>query len=117
MVNKLIVLGGKSWADVPISPTQAHQLQECSNRGSCDRLNGQCQCFQGFTGSACNRMECPNNCSGHGVCVSLKQMARMQNALPLAPNTFYEGDPVSSCVEENSLLILIYRIILLGMKI
>jgi hypothetical protein len=31
---------------------------------------------------------------GHGMCVSLKEMARMSNALPLAPNTYYEGDSV-----------------------
>lgn len=85
----------KAWADVPLSDTVAHQLAECSNRGTCNRGSGECQCFPGFTGSACQRTLCPNDCSGHGVCVSMRQMARMSNALPLGPNTYYEGDNVS----------------------
>lgn len=87
---------GKAWADVPTSPTTAHALYECSNRGVCDRTSGSCTCFPGFTGAACDRSECPNDCSGHGVCVSIQQMARMSNALPLGPNTFYEGNEVST---------------------
>lgn len=85
---------GRAWADVPSSSSTAHSFMECSNRGVCDRSKGTCKCFDGFTGSACQRMACPNDCSGHGVCVSLKQMARMSNALPLSWNTFYEGDEV-----------------------
>jgi len=92
---------GRAWADVPTSPTTAHQYVECSNRGTCDRTSGTCTCFTGFTGSACNRNVCPNDCSGHGVCVNLKQMARMTNALPLAPNTYYEGDPDGTTWDEE----------------
>jgi EGF-like domain len=86
----------KSWGDVPTSPTTAHKVVECSNRGSCDRVTGVCNCLAGFTGAACQRSACPNDCSGHGQCVSMAQMAQMSNALPLGPNTFYEGDEVSS---------------------
>jgi len=43
---------------------------ECSDAGLCDRGTGQCQCFPGYTGSACQRTECPNNCGGHGICQS-----------------------------------------------
>lgn len=87
----------RAWADVPYSPTTAHFLAECSNRGVCDRASGQCKCFAGFTGTACQRNKCPNDCSGHGVCMSMKQLARTATALPLAPNTFYEGDEVVFC--------------------
>lgn len=92
---------GRAWADVPTSSKAAHNYIECSNRGSCNRKTGECTCFTGFTGSACDKTICPNDCSGHGVCVSLKQMARMSNALPLAPNTFYEGDVSGTTWDED----------------
>ena len=28
---------------------------ECSNRGTCDYKTGQCKCFDGFMGVACNK--------------------------------------------------------------
>ncbi|EQC38194.1 hypothetical protein, variant [Saprolegnia diclina VS20] len=75
---------GTSWFDVPGSPNGAHQLAECSNAGTCDRTRGVCLCDTRFTGAACNRLECPNDCSGHGTCLT------MQN---LAPLTKLNGDP------------------------
>jgi hypothetical protein len=43
---------------------------ECSDGGLCDRSSGQCACFPGYTGSACQRTTCENDCSGHGICQS-----------------------------------------------
>lgn len=91
----------RAWADIPSSSTQAHSIKECSNRGTCDRSTGLCNCFPGFTGGACQRNKCPNDCSGHGVCLSMKQLARMSNALPLGPNTFYEGDEDTTTWDED----------------
>ena len=82
---------GKAWADVPSSSTVAHALAECSNKGICDRTTGTCHCFDGFAGDACQRMKCPNDCSGHGQCFSMIQLAETTNAFPLNNNTFYEG--------------------------
>jgi hypothetical protein len=48
----------------------AHQYVECSGRGTCDRVAGLCTCVPGYTGDACQRTQCPNACSGNGVCQS-----------------------------------------------
>lgn len=92
--SQRVCSSGRAWADIPTGPTTAHAVMECSNRGVCDRTTGICTCFDGFIGSACQRTICPNECSGHGVCLSMKQLARTSNALPLAPNTYYEGSDV-----------------------
>lgn len=41
---------------------------ECSGKGICNSETGICECFAGYTGSACNIYECKNRCSGHGLC-------------------------------------------------
>lgn len=46
----------------------AHQLIECSGRGTCDYDSGKCACLPGYTGENCQRTTCPNQCSGHGSC-------------------------------------------------
>ena len=88
----------RAWSDVPVSTTQAHNLAECSNRGVCNRVSGVCDCFDGFIGPACQRNKCPNDCSGHGVCLSIKDLAKVSSALPLGPNTFYEGYEVCGLI-------------------
>jgi len=56
-----------------------HEYFECSNKGSCDRESGVCQCYDGYEGSACQRASCPSNadgvCSGHGTCKSAYALA------------------------------------------
>jgi len=49
--------------------------QECADQGICDRATGLCECFPGFTGSACQRTACPDDCSGHGTCRSNRDFA------------------------------------------
>lgn len=83
---------GSAWVDVPSTATKAHALAECSNQGICDRTSGKCECFDPFEGPACEKMGCPKDCSGHGRCVSMKDMARLSNAMPLNCNdVYYEG--------------------------
>jgi hypothetical protein len=36
---------------------EAHFYMECSGKGDCDRKTGQCVCYVGYTGSACQRSE------------------------------------------------------------
>lgn len=92
---------GKAWADVPLADKTAHRLAECSNRGTCDRLTGACKCFAGFSGDSCNRNKCPNDCSGHGQCLSMKQLARMSDGLPLSDNSYYEGEEDTTTWDED----------------
>jgi len=56
----------------------AHYYMECSNKGTCNRKTGECECFDGYDGAACQRASCPGyprSCSGHGVCKTIKQLA------------------------------------------
>merc|ERR1711871_847603 len=53
---------------------EGHFYMECSNAGLCDRSTGVCECFDGWTGAACTRQACPNDCSGHGTCQSVDEL-------------------------------------------
>lgn len=54
---------------------------ECSAQGKCDRSTGECSCAEGFEGSACDRLSCPNNCNNHGVCVPVTMSKEESNDL------------------------------------
>jgi len=62
-----------------IRTNTGHYYSECSNKGICDRDSGECSCFTGYEGSACQRASCPSTkdgvCSGHGTCKSIAQLA------------------------------------------
>ncbi|KAJ8601223.1 hypothetical protein CTAYLR_003215 [Chrysophaeum taylorii] len=92
---------GRAWADLPMETHRAHALAECSNKGSCNRQTGTCECFPGFTGDACQRKSCVNDCSGHGRCVSLKRMASLSDALPLSASTTYAGNEDTTRWDQN----------------
>ena len=72
-----------AWVDYAVGNQQAHQAAECSNRGICDRATGQCACDSGFSGSACQRKGCPNDCSEHGRCVTMAEAAAGYDAFRL----------------------------------
>ena len=42
----------------------AHAPMECSNKGLCDRKTGECECFDGYEGSAC-QVGSPLRCTTH----------------------------------------------------
>ena len=69
----------------------AHYYMECSNKGMCNRQDGVCECFEGYEGSACQRASCPNDCSNHGVCKSIFQIAEADNS-----NTYELWDKYST---------------------
>lgn len=80
--------------------------------GTCQYSIGVCKCNKGFTGSACERTECPNDCSGHGRCVSIKEMQNLANAEPfghsdgryggLPATVTWDEDRIYGCVCDSS---------------
>jgi len=90
---------GPAWFDEAISTNKAHRLTECSNRGTCDRLLGICRCQKGFEGVACERLSCPNDCNGHGRCLSMAEMADYALDAYGSPGGFtYGSDPTSELI-------------------
>lgn len=70
-------------SDDVVMDNSAHEYRECSNKGICDRASGDCKCFDGYHGSACQRAYCPVTgglvCSGHGTCETIKEIAANDN--------------------------------------
>lgn len=89
---------GPAWADKAFALDSAHQPIECSGAGLCNRVDGRCKCFDGYSGAACQRSKilfllapiainryvynilcfvdtCPSDCSGHGSCLSMRDMS------------------------------------------
>lgn len=68
---------GVSWIERHPEESNLHMdFAECSGVGSCDRGTGICTCPEGYGGVACQRSTCPDDCSGHGVCVSNVNLAQ-----------------------------------------
>lgn len=64
-----------SWSDSPDGGGNFHQYETCSGRGICDFKTGECDCVDGYDGKACQRQTCPNDCSGHGTCEYIDDLA------------------------------------------
>lgn len=65
-------------SDLTDLPNSAHYYMECSNKGTCNRESGECECLPGYDGAACQRASCPgfpDSCSGHGTCETIRQLA------------------------------------------
>ena len=76
---------GHAWHDEAITDNDAHRMAQCSNRGKCISKTQECACQPGFSGAACERLDCPaildeesglfNECNGKGVCMTMEMMA------------------------------------------
>lgn len=75
-----------------------HAYTECSSRGKCDRARGQCKCFAGYEGQGCRRQECPNECSGHGVC---QQNTEVNSNYQATETAFLTRQDTSSLIETG----------------
>lgn len=79
----------KPWSAVPERDDTAHtwaQEVECANMGVCNRKTGKCECARGFSGSACQIMDCPTgqhglSCSGNGQCVPIVEATSAYDAI------------------------------------
>jgi len=80
---------GNSWA---LDAENPHSYEECSGAGLCDRASGECQCFAGFSGYACQRRACPNDCSGHGIC---RLLSELKTAVPYSS---WDSEQIQACV-------------------
>lgn len=82
---------GRAIGDFPITANKAHSMAECSNRGLCNRKTGICNCFFPFAGPACDKLTCPNECSGHGQCISMNDINRIRRVQNPDQVTFEYG--------------------------
>jgi len=97
---------GPAWFDEAIGVDDAHNSAECSNMGICDRLTGLCTCREGFSGIACERMNCPVDangltCAGHGRCMSMREYAEHQDDYKSFYSVSYnawDADRIYGCV-------------------
>lgn len=68
--------------------------------GRCDRSTGLCACESGFEGIACERLSCPNACSGNGRCISMREAAALQddrNFFVSTTYTLWDADKIMGC--------------------
>ena len=76
-----------AWVDTPNYLGRVHKYAECAGRGICNRESGECACFDGYEGKGCQRMSCPNSCSGHGTCEYIQDMPYMKTYSEWADST------------------------------
>lgn len=91
---------GTAWSDQAIGTDIAHQPAECSNRGICNRKTGDCECMDGFTGSACERLTCSNRCSEKGICYSIHDFAlktRNDQSIQYDYSTLWDSSMIQGC--------------------
>ena len=74
-----------AWVGAAINSNNLHPWAECSNKGTCDRSSGECQCFTGYEGAACQRTVCPDNCNDQGTCWPEKHLASKAGRVYDAP--------------------------------
>lgn len=72
--------------------------------GVCNRQLGLCECRGGFTGEACQRLECHNGCNGRGRCMSMREAAAIIDGRNLQFEANYDGwdaDMIHGCVCDD----------------
>ena len=86
---------GVSFVGALVTENNIHSIEECSNKGICDRTSGQCACFMGFEGQACERTVCPHQCNLNGYCLTQQEVADDSFRLY---NTPWDATKIVGCV-------------------
>jgi hypothetical protein len=93
---------GVPWFGIAASTDTVHSgTTECSSIGTCDRSTGICACQTGFTGRACDRMGCNNDCNGHGSCITMSEAATSKDDVNLFYSTTYtlwDAEKIMGCI-------------------
>lgn len=96
-----------AFVDYATADDTAHLDAECSNMGICNRATGTCTCRSGFTGMACEYMDCPADadgvpCNGRGRCMSMRDASRLRDDRTLFSSFTYtsnwDADKIYGCV-------------------
>mmetsp|Transcript_12144 Transcript_12144/g.18190 ORF Transcript_12144/g.18190 Transcript_12144/m.18190 type:complete len:327 (+) Transcript_12144:259-1239(+) len=79
-----------AWVGPVLAANDLHPIVECSHKGRCERTTGECECFPGYEGIACQRTVCPHGivdngegdeseeaCSGRGACFPQRTLAQL----------------------------------------
>jgi len=83
---------------IGLAAEEAHAYMECSNKGLCDRSSGECVCFDGYEGSACQRTVCHNSCSGHGICRNIVDKTNSLSTTAKMDYQLWDGLKNQACV-------------------
>lgn len=71
----------QAWFDEARANNAAHSYGvECAAMGICNHLVGECECREGWTGAACERLTCDGACSGHGACLPMYRLAQYRES-------------------------------------
>lgn len=81
---------------VEVIESTTRTTMECSGQGICNRESGQCQCYPGYNGDACQRLSCPNDCSNHGRCVKVYEALEQPTVLQY--NGYGNKENIYSCI-------------------
>ena len=79
--------------DCAIAKNSTAGRRECASRLCTSEVHGRCAsddegpcvCNPGWAGAACERLLCPNSCSGHGICTDAGCRATTASAVRTAP--------------------------------
>jgi hypothetical protein len=74
-----------AWVGSVVGSNDLHPWVECSNKGTCNRATGECECFSNYEGVACARTVCPDDCNLHGVCWPERMLAERAGRIYTSP--------------------------------